>query len=242
MEHKHTAVVPAINLDKLTPEQKTQLMNELKEQEKKDKDRIKNERATYKTMVDNEIRILYPLLQECTKALSAAKEYVFDSLSSLIKMKAELYDREEDQYSHSFSTSDGLITIEIGRNINDGWDDTVNTGIAKVKDFLETLAKDENSKNLVNTILRLLSKDAKGNLKSSRVLQLKKLSEDIGDEVFIDAIKIIQDAYRPTPSKEFVRCIYKDAKGAKIILPLSITEAPFPEEEKTEDEQPLPAA
>lgn len=226
------AKTATVSLDKLTPEQKAELLKELETQQKEQSQRIREERSNYKLLVDDVVTMLFPELQEASEKLSMVKTKVFSDLNTLVKMKAELYDREEDQFSHSFTTSDGLLSITIGRNVSDGWDDTVNTGIAKVNDFVQGMAKDDNSQKLVNTVLRLLSKDNKGNLKASRVLVLKKLSEDTGDKNFIDAIQIIQDAYRPVPSQEFVRCVYKDAKtGGKKILPLSISEAALSAEE-----------
>lgn len=228
---------PVIDISQLTPEQLEALKKQFNQEEKEKNDRIKKERATYKKMVDQSVGACFPMLQTLSEQLSEAKDFVFDTLGALIEMKSELYGRESDQFSHTFSSEDGLVSITIGRNINDGWDDTVEVGIGKVNDFLKTMAKDKNSENLVNTVLRLLSKDSKGNLKASRVLQLKKLSEDVGDPTLIDAIKIIQDAYKPTPSQEYIRCICKDDKGNKIILPLSISEAGFPKKEKDEEVQ-----
>lgn len=227
-----------LTLDSLSPEQLEILSKQLEERKKAEADKVQQERATYKQMVDSTVNGLYPIIEEASKKLADVKQHVFEEFKTLIQMKAELYNRKEDQYSHTFSTTDGNITITIGRNVSDGWDDTVNTGIAKVNDFIQSMAKDENSKNLVNTVLRLLSKDKSGNLKASRVLQLKKMAEDVGDKNFIDAIKIIQDAYRPKPSQEYIKCTYTNEAGAKVILPLSISEAySYVEQDKQQDEE-----
>ena len=223
-----------IDFAKLPEEQQELLLKQAEERIKSKKDNQRAERQSYKELVDETIKNLVPQLEYVSNELSRTKRHVFESLQTLITMKADLYDRKEDQNSHSFTTTDGMFTISIGRNVNDGWDDTVNTGIAKVNDFINLMAKDENSKRLVNAILRLLSKDKKGNLKASRVLELKKMAEESGDPLFLDAITIIQDAYRSTPSAEFVWCKGKDEKGEFKILPLSITEANMTVDEKME--------
>lgn len=220
-----------ITLDKLSPEEKAALKKELEQEQKTESERIRKERAQYKQLVDEAVKVLFPVLKEVNKALADAKRYVYDNLDSLTKMKSELYDREDDQFSHSFSSADGSITIIIGCNVSDGWDDTVDVGIGKVNDYLQSLITDKKSKDLVDTVMKLLSKDSKGNLKASRVLQLKQLAEKNGDKKFMDAINIIQDAYKPVKSKEFVRCIYKNEKGENTILPLSITDAEMPAKE-----------
>ncbi|TAG31902.1 MAG: DUF3164 family protein [Sphingobacteriia bacterium] len=216
-----------IDLSKLTQEQLLELKNQVAEEQKKEESQKKAGRLLYKQMVSDEIVTLYPRLHLLSGMLSAIKQDIFDSLKTFIKMKSELYQATEEQNTHSFSTSDGQITIEIGYNVSDSWDDTVNTGITKVNEYMRSLVTDQPSKNLVDTIMKLLSKDNKGNLKASRVLQLRQMADNSGNTEFIDGMQIIQDAYRPTRSKEFVRCYYKGETGDKQVLPLSITEAPI---------------
>ena len=105
----------------------------------------------------------------------------------------------------------------------EGWDDTVEVGIDKVKAYLKTLAKDEESGMLVETVMRLISKDRKGNLKASRVLELQQLAQRSGNPELIEAIEIIREAYRPVPSVQFIEVKYKDDEGKELSLPLSMS-------------------
>jgi len=114
------------------------------------------------------------------------------------------------------------MSITLGNRVNEGWDDTVNAGIAKVKEFLGTLAKDDNSAALVETVMGLISKDRKGNLKANKVLELEKLAIKTQDEKFLDGIAIIKAAYRPEPSCQFIEVTLKDEKGNEQKLPLSL--------------------
>lgn len=214
-----------VDLTALSPKQMKDLMKQLEQKQKEQQKETAEKRNAYKKNVDATVSHLFPLLQSASEALGKVKAAVFTQLDSLKKEKAEVYGKEEDQTSHSFTNSDGSITIIIGYNMIDGWDDTANTGMAKANEYLKSLGKDRESKMLVESITKLLSKDSKGNLKASRVLQLKQIAERTGNKNFIDAINIIHDAYRPTRSKEFVRCIYKNNTGEQLILPLSITDA-----------------
>ena len=215
----------SLSLAQLSAEDLAALKTQWQQEEKKKAETIRQQRQNYKQLVDSEMQTLFPLLVQTSRALSAAKKYVIDNLQGLVKLKAALYDKEEDQTSHSFSTADGDITILIGYNMLDGWDDTVNTGIAKVNDYLQSLVTDKKSKDLVEQITKLMAKAAKGSLKASRVLQLRQWADKAGDKGFVDAIQIIQDAYRPARSKEFVRCLYKAPNGEKKNLALDITDA-----------------
>ena len=61
-----------------------------------------------------------------------------------------------------------------------------------MKEYLASLAKDENSAALVETVMGLIAKDRKGNLKANKVLELEKLAIKTQDEKFLDGIAIIK--------------------------------------------------
>ena len=102
-------------------------------------------------------------------------------------------------------------------NTIDGYRDTVEDGIAMVKGYIESLAKDDATKALVNAVFQLLSRDGQGNIKASRVAQLRKMAEDSGNEQFLEGVKIIEEAYQPTISKKFIRAQYKNDKGSLVL-------------------------
>ena len=78
---------------------------------------------------------------------------------------------------------------------------------------------------LVDMVLKLLSKDQKGNLNASRVLQLRQMADQIKDPRFLEGVEIIMNSYAPIPSKQFVRAFVKDDKNMWQAIPLSLTDA-----------------
>ena len=212
-------------LKQLSAKEKAALMKELKEELAAAEREKSDSRKKYKDRVNKKVPSLFTTLKKASDMLSVAKRKVYEELADLVNEKGAVYDRKQDQGSHTFTTDEG-VSITIGYRMNDGWDDTVDVGIQKVTDYIQSLGKDANSKKLVKTILQLLAKDKTGNLKASRVLQLKKLADDIGDAHFKDAIQIIHDAYRPAKSKQFVTARFVDAQtGVWNDLPLSISDA-----------------
>lgn len=93
-----------------------------------------------------------------------------------------------------------------------------------MKSYLESLAKDDQSKELISMIMRLLARDQKGNLKASRVIQLSQLAEKSGNEDFQEGMRIIREAYRPLRSKLFIRCSIREKEKEWSDLGLSISE------------------
>ncbi|MDR1340185.1 MAG: DUF3164 family protein [Prevotellaceae bacterium] len=212
-----------MDLKDLTKEQKQALLMELEAERKADEARIAAERETYKSLVDTTVKEQVKKLQNVSSIMLNTKNGVFGAFETVIDMKSELYGIRDSQQSHTFTSDDGQISITIGHRVNEGWDNTVNAGIAKIKTFLQTLAKDDNSAALVETVMRLLSKDRKGNLKASKVLELDKLGAKMGDAEFLDGIRIIKDAYRPSPTCKFIDVSIKNEHGVWQSLPLSMS-------------------
>lgn len=194
-------------------------------QKKEAAERRKQQRENYASMVDDELRTTLPVLQELSEQIKTVKNTVFGNFDAILKMKSEVLGlTKDDQRSHTFTTSDSKLRLTLGVNTIDGYRDTVEDGIAMVKAYIESLAKDETSKALVNAVLRLLSRDQSGNIKASRVLQLRKMAEETGNERFIEGVQIIEESYQPTETKKYIRAEYKNEKGAWVNVPLGMTD------------------
>lgn len=185
----------------------------------------KRQREEYAELVDAEVAAAIPELMEASAMLKSVKETVYGNFAAILKMKSELLGTETmDQRSHTFTNSAGTMRVTLGVYAVDGYRDTVEEGIEMVRGYLEGLAKDERSKLLVGAVMRLLSRDKNGTIKASRVLQLRKMAEESGDELFLEGVRIIEEAYQPTASKRFVRAEFKNDKGAWVSIPLGMTD------------------
>ena len=184
----------------------------------------KSDREAYTALVDETIAAVMPELTNISEAIAQKKAAAAEAFRGALEMKAELFGVKDDQQSHTFTNSEGTMRITIGHYMLDNYRDTVNEGIAMVKTYIESQARDDASRALVKAILRLLSRDEAGNLKASRVLQLQKMAEETGDERFIEAVRIIQESSQPTPSKDYIRAAVRDKSGAWVAVPLSMTD------------------
>ena len=195
-----------------------------REKKRREEER-KQQRQEYAGLVDDEIAAAIPKLREMSERLKKVKEEIFGDFETILKMKADIIGTSRDgQSSHTFTNSESTLRVILGVNCIDGYRDTVEDGIAMVKGYIESLAKDEASKTLVNAVLRLLSRDGQGNIKASRVLQLRKMAEDSGNEQFLEGVRIIEESYQPTVSKKYIRAQYKSENGAWCYIPLGMTD------------------
>ena len=211
----------------MTPEEFARYKQAMEEQSRRDEaQRAKEEREAYRSLASTTVDELFPKLEEASTALTGLKREVYDAFARVIETKKEVMGTQaKDQRSHSFLSEDGKKRIIVGYYQRDGWDETVEDGIAKVKDYISSLAGDEETRKLVTIILDLLSRDGKGNLKADKVLQLDKYAASIQDARFSEGVAIIKEAYRPVRTKDFVRAQTKNDMGGWDDLPLGMTEA-----------------
>lgn len=193
---------------------------------KRAKEQAKRDRKAYKELVDEAIESAIPDLQSVSDCIKTVKQGVLEDFRRVIDMKSEVLKLKKDgQRTDTFTNTAGDKRIIIGVYTTDGYRDTVEDGIAIVKEYIEGLASDSKTRALVKMVLRLLARDAKGTLKASRIVQLRKLAEESGNERFIEGVQIIEEAYQPAISKQFIRAEIKNDNGAWVSIPLGMTEA-----------------
>jgi len=212
-----------VDLSNLSKEEKAKLFAELEAEKQAEKQKKEQSREAYRQIKDEAIRTVFGVMKGLSKNIMLVKTETFKNFEQIIDIKDDLFKTKSNRNSNTFTTEDGTISIKLGNRVYEGWADEVEIGVQKVKEYLKSLAKDENSANLVDTVMGLLAKDRKGNLKASRVLELEKLAKKSGDPEFIDGLAIIKDAYHPSPSCQFIEVKYKDESGKEQSLPLSIS-------------------
>ena len=185
----------------------------------------KASRDEYRKLVDEAVPAAVERLRQLSSAMAAEKAKTYADFDAILALKAEMVGLpKEGQRSHTFTSSDSKYRLTLGVNTIDGYSDMVEDGITMVRSYIESLATDEKTQNLVSAVLRLLSRDGQGNIKASRVLQLRKMAEDTGDERFLEGVKIIEESYQPTETKTYIRAEVRNELGAWETVPLSVTE------------------
>jgi len=216
----------AINGDiaSMTLEQLEALVAKKRQEQSKSRD-------DYKETVAHMVEENLLTLKSASKMLSEAKTLVFSDINTLLSLKKEVYGTSGDksQQSWTFSTDSGSIVA--GYRMIDDWDDSYTAGIEKVKEFVNSLAKDEDSANLAETLLSFIKSERNGKLKSQNILDLKKMADKVGSATLTDGVNIIIAAKRPKRSAMFVEASIVDESGNKEYIPLSISSVDFKEKD-----------
>lgn len=214
------------NFVEMTAEERALFEQFKANQAKKEAERkAKEDRKLYRRMVDEEIECAVPELKQLSSDIGVAKQKVFENFKSILEMKADILRlTRDDQRSHTFTNSSGDKRIILGVYVTDGYLDTAEDGVSIVKEYIESLANNEETQYLVRIVLRLLSRDAKGTLKASRIVQLRKLAEETGNDRFLEGVRIIEEAYQPAISRQYIKAEAKDENGVWRNIPLGMTE------------------
>lgn len=196
-------------------------------------ERVQALRDNYVKMSEAFINRTMSKLTPLSERIRTAKAVVLEEAAALQALKAQLLeiDGKTMPKSHTFTNQKGTKRVTIGVYETDAYDDTVEEGIAIVKEYIQSLASDAKSQQLVKMVLNLLQRTQNGALKASRVVRLHKLADESGDPRFLEGVKIIENAYRPASSRTYIRIEKRevDAEGGIVhdweALPLGMTES-----------------
>jgi hypothetical protein len=213
-----TTPTETIDLTKFSAKQLKEALNKVDTKKE-------NDRQAYKDLVEEAVPKAIFTLCTASEMISNAKTQAFQLFEDVLKLKADAFGIKEKQQSHTFSCKGAEITI--GYRVTDGWDDTVSAGIAKVEKYISSLATNESTAALVDIVFNLLKKDAKGNLKGSRVLELQKLTKKIDDVEFTDGVNIISESYKPIRSVWYIEATLIAEDGTRTTIPLSASSVDF---------------
>lgn len=208
-----------IRLEDLNKEQLDALMKQAEERRLAEEAKKREDKEAYLTLVDEAIMEYLPELREVSAKMLEVKSKVFDRFKKLIEIKEGLYKVKDNQQTHTFTTQDGKFSLCLGsRTVND-YDSTLGSGIEKVKKYISTFDTDNELTEVVNHLLKL---DKNGNLKPSRVMELAQMANKIDNIDFKEGVAIIQQAYQPRATCQFITACENKETG-KEYIPLSIS-------------------
>ena len=209
----------------MTPEERAEY-EEFRMQKAREREEAarKAQREEYARLVDDEVAAAVAQLGELSEQMRMIKDTIYDNFRTIIEMKGEVMHltREGGQHTHTFTSSDSHYRITLGNRVVDDYRDTVEDGIAIVTTYLQSLAKDQDSADLVETVMHLLSRNKRGVLQPSRVIRLRQLADKRQDPRLLEGVKIIEDSYQPYASSTFVQAEIKGATGW-VTIPLNIS-------------------
>lgn len=185
-----------LDLKSLTAEQKKELAQQLKEEERVAKEALKANKETLQQLteevIDNNIDFFVTSQESVEKSILK----LFDEVQAIIDARVETFGIEKkEQDSHTLTKNDGSASIKIGWNIKSTFNGTESAGIQKIKQFMSSLAgENENEKLLMQFLNIALKTDVQGNYNPKKVRELNTMRERANNELFNEGMDIINSA------------------------------------------------
>ncbi|MDM1513565.1 hypothetical protein [Myroides odoratimimus] len=201
-----------IDLGQLTPAQIKTLQQQIEAKRKEDADKEKRNKAALvdltEDVVDKHIDNFVGLQGDLNQSIMN----LFDDAKAIIDARAEVYgNKKREQESHTLTKRDGTASIKMGWNIKPTFDGTESEGIAKIKEYMSSLAGDEkNEKIMMEFLNTFLKTDASGNYQPQLVRKLNEKREVANSKLFDDGMDIIEASIVDIRTSMF-------AKGYKLV-------------------------
>lgn len=196
-----------LDIKKLSPEQRAELMNQLDAEAKAEKEKKKEDRKAYKELTYEYVHRNIDFLLTHNDVTKRIISDLFKDYKPVQSLKNSVYGNEA-QDSHTSTLPDGSASITIGHNVSINFDGTESSGVQKIRNYIASLSdanSDDKTKKLtkmVDTFLKLNPKT--GMLNPSKIIELSKLRDEFNDEEFDDGLDIIFNAQIRTQNSMYV--------------------------------------
>jgi hypothetical protein len=215
-----------MDIEKLTPAEKKQLMSTLAAEEKATRKKRAEDREALKLMIDETVAELAPKCADFGQQQTAIIQTVFNRFDAVISLKKDVYGFDEKQSSHTFTARDGKGSIIVGYNEIIGFDSTVDVGLQKIHKFISTLSADDANRDKLQKIVSTLTKkNKKGELNPTKVIALSELKAEMDSDLFTEGVEIVEQSQFKTRTTMYVRGFYRKEgeSGREITMTFSIT-------------------
>ncbi|WP_282635687.1 hypothetical protein [Sphingobacterium thalpophilum] len=203
-------LTPVADLKNLSADQLAILKAQILAEEKAKEQEKKQNRIAYKDMVEETVNRFAPELADFGKSQTAMVNKAFEMFRHALDLKKELYGYEDKQASHTFTTERASITI--GYNEIISFNGTQSAGVAKIREFISSLAADDENRGVLADLLETFMKpNKKGELNPTRVAELIAKKDKIKDPLFHEGVDIIVAAQFKSRTSTFVKGWVKEA-------------------------------
>lgn len=200
---------PKFNISELTADQRKELVQQLKKEEKEKKIKTANSR---KALEDLWSEFVIKNVHKFMPIRELVEENILETFSDfepLSKLIEECYGIEKlDQDSFTKTLPDGSFSLTIGYNKTDGFNGNEGLGVDKIKMYMDTLKGDGDNDNLTKLAaaldIFLKPNPVTGMLNPRKVKDLSKLRDMYDSELFNEGIDIIEKAVIYTRTSQFI--------------------------------------
>lgn len=201
-----------IQIPDLTPEQMQAVAAKVKEDQKKAKVKLAEDKKVLKGLEDSVVMDNIQYFVDVRDDMESRILGLFKSMEPIIELRAQIYgNNKREQDSHTFTLDDGSASIKVGWNARTTFNGTESEGIVKIKQYMAALAGEtENEKILMEFLNIALKTDVQGNYDPKKVRELNRMRDKANSELFNEGMDIILQAMIDIRTSRY-------AKGYKMV-------------------------
>ncbi len=186
----------AVDLSKLSTDQRKDMLKQLKEEARKEKEQAKSNKETLQVLTEEVIDNNVDFFVTSQESVEDAILKLFSEAETIIEARGETFGIEKtEQDSHTLTKKDGSASIKIGWNIKPTFDGTESAGIQKIKEYMSSLAgQTENEKLLMDFLNIALKTDVQGNYNPKKIRELNTMRNRANSDLFNEGMNIIDEA------------------------------------------------
>ncbi|MHC5353116.1 hypothetical protein ACYSNX_02835 [Myroides sp. LJL115] len=185
-----------IKLTDLSLSEIKELERQLLEKQVKEAEQRKNNIAILADLTEGIVDTHIDKFVNIQSLSNEAIVHLFNDANSIIESRVETYgNKKRDQDSHTFTKKDGSASIKIGWNIKPSFDGTESEGIVKIKEYMSSLASDDENEQIMMSFLNtFLKTDVQGNYNPKLVRKLNEKRDVAKSSLFNEGMDIIENA------------------------------------------------
>ena len=193
---KMETTTEAVDLKNLSKEQRIELQKQLKEDDRREKEAIKKNKENLQLLTEEVIDNNVDFFVSSQENVEESILKLFKEADAIISARGETFGVEKkEQDSHTLTKKDGSASIKIGWNVKPTFDGTEAAGIQKIKEFMASLAgENENEKLLMEFLNIALKTDVQGNYNPKKVRELNTMRGRANSDLFNEGMNIIDEA------------------------------------------------
>lgn len=196
-----------ISIAELSPQQKKALAQQLKDEEKLEKEKVANDKKILKGLKNDFVLGNVDFFIDKRNDVENRIAKMFQDLESVVALDSTIYgENKAEQNSYSHTIDDGSAYMQIGWNTSPTFNGSEAHGINMLKTFMASLAGESDKEQLLMKFLNIaLKTDNKGDYSPKAVKALDELRGEANSEVFSSAMDIINEALIYIRTSRYVR-------------------------------------
>jgi hypothetical protein len=184
-----------LDISKLSPEQLEEIESRIAQQKKNEKIKREQERKSYESERDMFVKTMFNKAIDIHEILKDFKKELEKGLEEhAVKLANYGELRSNSKGGFKLADKENIISLVRTRDTEPTWDERSSKGVELIKNFLLDTVK-KRDKDLFEILMSFLERNQKGDLETSRVMDLLQHQDKFEDNRWIEGLRLLRESY-----------------------------------------------